>query len=59
MATVAIGAVLLSVDTDIALYVHLSSVMNARFDTVERRLDRIQSETHQLDLRLAKIKSRT
>ena len=36
---IALGAVVLSVGTNVALYVHLSSTMNTRFDSVERRLE--------------------
>ena len=53
----AMVAVVLSVGTNVALYVHLSSVMNSRFDSVERRLELIQGDTHQLDLRLTKMEA--
>jgi ferric-dicitrate binding protein FerR (iron transport regulator) len=39
---VAIVAVVLSVGTNVALYVHLSSTVNTRFDSVERRLELVQ-----------------
>lgn len=38
----AIEAVVLSVGTNVALYVHLSGVMNSRFDSVDRRLELMQ-----------------
>jgi len=51
---VALASVVISIGTNIALYVHLSSTMNARFDnvdrkfeSVERRLEMIQGDTHQ------------
>ena len=56
---VALAAVLLSVGTNVALFVHLSSVVNSRFDSVERRLEMIQANTHDLDIRLTKLESRT
>jgi hypothetical protein len=59
---VALTAVLLSVGTNVALYVHLSSVMNSRFDSVdrkfesvERRLELIQGNTHEMDIRLTRL----
>ena len=52
---VAIMAVILSVGTNVALYVHLSSTMNTgfnsvdvRFESVERRLVMIQGAIHEL-----------
>ncbi len=68
---VAIGAVVLSLGTNIGLYVHLSSVMNSRFDavdrkfetmerkfeSVERRLEMIMGNTHEIDLRVSKLES--
>jgi hypothetical protein len=69
---VALAAVVLSIGTNVGLYIHLSSVMNSRFDSVdrkfesvdrkfesiERRLGMIQGDTHQMDLRLTKIEAR-
>ncbi len=43
----ALTAVILSVGTNVALYIHLSQTMNNRFDSLERRLDLIQGDTHQ------------
>ncbi len=61
---VAVGAVVLSIGTNVALYVHLSSTMNSRFDSVdrhfesvERRLEMIQGDTHHMDVRLTKLET--
>ncbi|MDQ6677108.1 MAG: hypothetical protein M3Z09_07410 [Acidobacteriota bacterium] len=62
---VAIGAVVLSVGTNVGLYVFLGSTMNNRFDSVdrkfesiERRLEMIQGDTHQMDVRLTQLEAR-
>jgi hypothetical protein len=62
---IALASVVLSIGTNIGLYIHLSSTMNSRFDSVdrhfesvERRLEMIQGDTHQMDLRLTKIEAR-
>jgi len=55
---VALAAVVISIGTNFALYVHLSSVMNSRFDSVERRLELIQGNTHDLDIRLTKVEAK-
>jgi hypothetical protein len=59
---VALASVVLSIGTNIGLYIHLSSTMNTRFDSVdrkfdsiERRLELIQGDTHQMDIRLTKL----
>jgi len=52
---VALASVLISVGMNVGLYVHLSAVMNSRFDSVERRLELIQGDTHKLDIRLTKL----
>jgi hypothetical protein len=59
---VALASVVLSIGTNIGLYIHLSSTMNTRFDSVdrkfesiERRLELIQGDTHQMDIRLTKF----
>jgi hypothetical protein len=52
---VALASVLVSVGMNVGLYVHLSAVMNSRFDSVERRLELIQGDTHHLDIRLTKL----
>jgi hypothetical protein len=51
----ALTAVILSVGTNVGLYIHLSSVMNSRFDSVERRLELVQGSTHQIDLQITKL----
>jgi hypothetical protein len=45
-------AVLLSIGTNVGLYIHLSSAINTRFDSVERRLELMQGSLHDLDLRI-------
>jgi len=66
---VALASALIGIAANIRLYGHLSSVMNARFDSVdrrfdsvdrrfesvERRLERIQYDTHNLDVRLTRL----
>ena len=63
---VALASVPLSVGMNVGLYVHLSSNMNGRldsferrvdlrFDSVERRLELIQGDLHNMDIRLTKL----
>lgn len=52
---VALAAVVLSIGTNVALYVHLSSIMNTRFDSVERRLEMLMGNFHEIDVRLTKL----
>ena len=52
---IALASVVISIGTNVALYVHLSSVMNTRFESVERRLEMIQGSIHDLDLRVTKM----
>jgi hypothetical protein len=52
---VALASVLVSIGANVALYIHLSSTMNTRFDSVERRLELIQGDTHHMDVRLTKL----
>jgi hypothetical protein len=59
---VAFASVVISIGTNVALYVHLSSTMNSRFDatdrkfdSVERRLELIQGDLHNMDIRLTKL----
>jgi hypothetical protein len=54
--------VLISVGMNVGLYIHLSSTMNARFDgsdrhfeSIERRLELIEGDLHQMDIRLTKL----
>lgn len=63
---VALASVVISIGTNVALYIHLSSVTNTRFDiitnkmelrfeSVERRLEMIQGSLHEMDVRLTKL----
>jgi len=63
---IALAALVLSVGTNVALYVHLSGVVHQRFDavhrdvadgfaSVERRLELMQGSMHELDIRLTKL----
>jgi hypothetical protein len=59
---VALASVVLSIGTNIGLYIHLSSTMNSRFDSVdrkfesvERRLEMIQGSLHEMDIRMTKL----
>jgi hypothetical protein len=74
---VAPASLLFSIGANMALYIHLSSTMNgrfdsferkidarfdaserktdARFDSIERRLEMIQADTHNMDVRLTKL----
>jgi hypothetical protein len=59
---IALASVILSIGTNIGLYIHLSSTMNSRFDSVdrkfesiERRLELIQGDTHHMDIRMTKL----
>ena len=66
---VALAAVVLNVGTNVGLYIHLSDVMNrrfdsneprsdGRFDSVEQWLEMMQGELHNLDRRLTKLEPR-
>ena len=59
---VALSSVVISIGTNVALYVHLSSTMNSRFDStdrkfdsVERRLEMIQGDLHNMDVRITRL----
>jgi hypothetical protein len=52
---VALASVLISVGMNVGLYINLSSTMNGRFDSIERRLEMIQGDTHQMDIRFTKL----
>jgi hypothetical protein len=52
---IALASVAISIGTNVALYTHLSSVMHTRFDSVERRLELMQCNLHDLDVRLTKL----
>ena len=63
---VALSSVVISIGTNVALYIHLSSTVNARFDaserridarfdSIEHRLDMIQGDTHNMDIRITRL----
>ena len=52
---IALASVVISIGTNVALYTHLSSVMHTRFDSVERRLELMQGNLHDLEVRLTKL----
>jgi hypothetical protein len=68
-AVIALAAVVISIATNVGLYVHLGSTMTARFDSVdrrfnavdrkfesiERRLELIQGDTHSMDIRITRL----
>ncbi len=55
----ALTAVILSVGTNVALYVHLSSVMNSRFDAMEKRVDsRFDAFEKRVDTRFDSVERR-
>ena len=56
----------IGIGTNVALCVHLSSTMNSRFDSqdrkmdtrfdsIERRLELIQGDMHNMDIRLTRL----
>jgi hypothetical protein len=50
-----LATVVISIGTNVGRYTHLSSVMHTRFDSVrERRLELIEGNLHDLDVRLTK-----
>ena len=51
----ALASVVISIGTNISLYIHLSSVVNTRFDSIERRLELMQGALHELDVRLTRM----
>jgi hypothetical protein len=52
---VALAALAISVGTNVGLYIHLSGVMNTRFDSVERRLEMLTGSLHEIDVRMTKL----
>jgi hypothetical protein len=52
---VALASVVISIGTNVALCVHLSSTMNSRFDPIQRRLELIQGDMHNMDIRLTRL----
>ena len=55
---VALAAVVLSVGTNVALYIHLSSRIETRLESVDRRLELIIGAVHEVDTRLTKLEPR-
>lgn len=55
---IALASVVISIGTNIGLYIHLSSVVHTRFDSVERRLEFMQGDLHNLDIRLTKLEAK-
>ena len=52
---VALGAVILSIGTNVVLYAHLGSTMNARFDSIDRRFDAVDRHFESVKRRLEMI----
>ena len=63
---VALASVVIAIATNVGLYIHLSSTMNSRFDSmdrkvstgfdsVERRLELVQGSLHEMYIRLTKL----
>jgi hypothetical protein len=52
---VALASVLVSVGMNVALYTHLSPVVNFRFDSIDRRLELIQGDAHYMDIRITRL----
>ena len=55
---VALAAVVISIGTNVALYNHLSSTMNGRFDLVDRRFDTLIGKVVEVDNRLTRVEER-
>ena len=54
----ALAAVILSIGTNVALYIHLSATMNSRFDSVDRRLEVLTGKVLDIDNRVTRIETR-
>jgi len=52
---ITLASVVISIATNISLYVHLSSIVNARSDSIERRLELMQGALHDMDVRLTRM----
>jgi hypothetical protein len=52
---VALASVLVSIGTNVALYIHLSAIMNGRFDSFERK---VESRFERVDLRFDSVERR-
>jgi hypothetical protein len=55
---VALAAVVIAISTNVVLYVHLSSTMNTRFDSLERRSDVMLGKVVEIDNRLTRVEER-
>jgi hypothetical protein len=55
---VALAAVVISIGTNVALYIHLSSTMNGRFDLADRRSDVVLGKVIEIDNRLTRVEER-
>ena len=51
---IALAAMVISIGTNVGLFIHLGSTMNTRFDSVERRLVLLTASLHGIDIRLTK-----
>ena len=52
---VALAGVIISIGANVGIYIHLTSVMNNRFDSVEQRLELLAGGLHEIDNRLVKL----
>ena len=52
---IAFASLVISIGTNVGLYIHLSSFVHGRFDSVDRRLEMMQGSLHQVDIRLTKL----
>jgi hypothetical protein len=55
---VALASVVIAIGTNVVLYVHLSSTMNTRFDSIERRFDVMLGKVIGIDNRLTRVEER-
>jgi hypothetical protein len=55
---VALASVVISIGTNVALYIHLSSIMNTRFDLIERRFEVMLGKVIEIDNRLTRVEER-
>jgi hypothetical protein len=54
----ALASVVISIGTNVALYIHLSSIMNTRFDLIERRFEVMLGKVIEIDNRLTRVEER-
>jgi len=52
---VALASVVIAISTNVALYIHVSSTMNSRFDAADRRTDRLEQK---MDARFDSVERR-